>query len=25
VFDLLQKDPLTKGDRDAIKKVAVEL
>ncbi len=25
VFDLLQKDTLTKGDRDAIKKVAVEL
>lgn len=25
VFDLLQKDSLTKGDRDAIKKVAKEL
>lgn len=25
VFDLLQKDTLTKGDRDAIKKVAKEL
>ena len=25
VFDLLQKDTLSKGDRDAIKKVAVEL
>ena len=25
VFDLLQKDSLTKGDRDAIKKVAMEL
>ena len=25
VFDLLQKDTLTKGDRDAIKKVAIEL